>query len=256
MYDIFSIAGKTALVTGGGRGIGAMITRGFVEAGAKVYIASRNPEPGERLAEELKDAIGECIPLTADLSTLDNIHALATELSQRESKLDILVNNAGAAAMAPLDSFSEADWDAVMDVNTKSVFFTIQALLPLIRASASDQASARIINIASQNGVKTPDHDIYSYSASKAACIMLTRHLAKRLAKEHILVNSISPGPFPTDMIAPILDKAGDALAARNPLQRLGEPSDIIGAAIYLASRASAWTTGANIPCDGGGAQL
>jgi len=256
MENLFSVAGKTALVTGGGRGMGAMITRGFVEAGAKVYAVSRNPEPTERLAEELKGAKGKCIPLKADLSTLDQIQAMATELSQRESSLDILVNNAGAAAIAPLDKFSEADWDTVMDMNAKSVLFTIQALLPLLRASASDSASARIINIASQNGVKTPEHDIYSYSASKAACIMLTRHLAKTLAKEHILVNSISPGPFPTDMMAPILDKAGDAVRARNPLQRLGEPGDIIGATIYLASRASAWTTGANIPCDGGGAQI
>lgn len=256
MNDLFSVDGKIAVVTGGGRGIGAMITTAFVKGGAKVYAVSRNPEPSEKLARELSGEKGECIPLQADLSSLAEIKKLAATLAEKESKIDILVNNAGAAAQTPMDDFSEEDWDVVMDVNSKSVFFTTQALLPLLRAGTSDDFNSRVINIASVNGVRPPEQPVYSYSASKAACLMVTRHMAKHLANEQILVNAITPGPFPTDMMAPAIKARGDAIAANNPLGRLGGPDDIAGAAIFLASRASAWTTGAVIPVDGGSAQV
>jgi NAD(P)-dependent dehydrogenase (short-subunit alcohol dehydrogenase family) len=255
MQDLFNIRGKTALVTGGGRGIGEMIARGYVANGARVYIASRDGERIAALASELSTA-GECIALPADLSTLVGIEALATDLAAREAKLDILVNNAGAASMVALEAYDEAAWDQVMDLNAKSVFFLTQKLLPLLRASATPEAAARVINIASVNGLNPPEQDIYAYSSSKAACLMLTRHLAKRLARENILVNAIAPGPFPTDMMAPILARGEEQVRARNPMGRLGSAEDIAGCAIFLASRASGWTTGATIPCDGGAASL
>jgi len=255
MQDLFNIRGKTALVTGGGRGIGEMIARGYVANGARVYIASRDGERTAALADELSET-GECIALTADLSTLAGIEALATDLAARETRLDVLVNNAGAASMATLESYDEAAWDQVMDLNAKSVFFLTQKLLPLLRAAATPTAAARVINIASVNGLNPPEQDIYAYSSSKAACVMLTRHLAKRLARENILVNAIAPGPFPTDMMAPILARGEDQVRARNPMGRLGSAEDVAGCAIFLASRASGWTTGATIPCDGGAASL
>jgi NAD(P)-dependent dehydrogenase (short-subunit alcohol dehydrogenase family) len=158
--------------------------------------------------------------------------------------------------MVPLESFDEAAWDQVMDLNAKSVFFLTQKLLPLLRAAATPETTARVINIASVNGLNPPEQDIYSYSSSKAACIMLTRHLAKRLARENILVNAIAPGPFPTDMMAPILARGEEQVRARNPMGRLGMAEDIAGCAIFLASRASAWTTGSTITCDGGAASV
>jgi NAD(P)-dependent dehydrogenase (short-subunit alcohol dehydrogenase family) len=255
MQDLFNIRGKTALVTGGGRGIGEMIARGYVANGARVYIASRDGERTAALAKELSSA-GHCVALQADLSTLAGIEALAADLAAREARLDILVNNAGAASMVPLESYDEAAWDQVMDLNAKSVFFLTQKLLPQLRAAATSEGAARVINIASVNGLNPPEQDIYAYSSSKAACVMLTRHLAKRLARENILVNAIAPGPFPTDMMAPILARGEEQVRARNPMGRLGSAEDIAGCAIFLASRASGWTTGATIPCDGGAASL
>lgn len=255
MKDLFSIRGKTALVTGGGRGIGEMIARGFVANGARVYIASRDGARIAALADDLK-AEGECFAIPADVSTLEGVRALVDALAAREPQLDILVNNAGAASMAPIEDFSEQAWDQVMDLNAKSVFFLTQQLLPLLRAAAAEEAPARVINIASANGLNPPEQDIYAYSSSKAACIMLTRHMAKRLAREHILVNAIAPGPFPTDMMAPRLAVAADQVRARNPMGRIGTPEDIAGCAIFLASRASGWTTGATVPCDGGASSL
>ena len=255
MQNLFDIRGKIALVTGGGRGIGEMIARGYVANGARVYIASRDKDRIGAVARELSIG-GECIALPADLSTLSGIRELTDTLAAKEPKLDILVNNAGAASVSPIEAFSEEEWDQVMDLNAKSVFFLTQSLLPLLRASAAPEAPARLINIASVFGLNPPEHDGYAYSSSKAACLMLTRHLAKRLAREHILVNAIAPGPFPTDMMAQRLAVAGDQVRANNPMGRIGTAEDIAGCAIFLASRASGWTTGAAIPCDGGSAAL
>jgi NAD(P)-dependent dehydrogenase (short-subunit alcohol dehydrogenase family) len=255
MRALFDIRDKVALVTGGSRGIGEMIATGYVENGAKVYISSRKAEACERIAQELS-AKGRCIALPFDLSTMEGVEGLAAALGAREERLDILVNNAGAAWGAPIDDYPEAGWDKVVDLNLKSVFFQTTRLLPMLRAAASAETPARVINISSVNGIVPPELETYAYSASKAGCIMLTRHMAKRLARENILVNSIAPGPFPTQMMAARLAEGGDAIRAANPLGRTGTPQDIAGVAIFLASRASAYTTGATIPCDGGSAEV
>lgn len=255
MRNLFDIAGRVALVTGGSRGIGEMIATGYVENGAKVYISSRKAQACAETAARLS-RLGTCVALPFDLGTMEGITALARELAAREQRLDILVNNAGATWGAPIDEFPEAGWDKVMDVNLKGVFFLTQKLLPLLRAAAQPEQPARVINVASVDGMNPPRWESYAYSASKAGCIMLTRHLARRLAREHILVNAIAPGPFDTKMLEFALKSEGAAIRAANPLGRIGTPEDVAGVAIFLASRASAYTTGAVVPCDGGLAEV
>ena len=255
MKNLFSVEGKVVLVTGGSRGIGEMIARGFVENGAKVYISSRKAEVCDRVAEELSE-FGTCISLPFDLGGMAGIEGLANAIKERESRLDVLVNNAGATWGAPIDDYPEDGWDKTVDLNVKSIFFLTQKLLPLLRAASTAENPGRVINIASVNGIEPPTLETYAYSTSKAGCIMLTRHLAKRLAPEHILVNAIAPGPFPSKMMAATLAQAGDAIAKSNPRGRIGQPEDIAGVAIFLSSRASAYTTGAVVPCDGGSAEF
>jgi NAD(P)-dependent dehydrogenase (short-subunit alcohol dehydrogenase family) len=252
--DLFSIAGKTALVTGGSRGIGLMIARGYVEAGARVYISSRKADVLDEVAAELSKA-GECHAIAADLSTEAECRRLAEAIAARESSLDILVNNAGATWGAPLEQFDEAAWERALALNVKGVFHLTKFLVPLLEEAGSADEPARVINIGSIEGFKVPLLDNYSYSASKAAVHMLTRHLAKRLAPR-ITVNAIAPGPFESKMMAAVLDAFGEQIAANAPLKRIGRPDDIAGAAIYLASRAGAYLTGAVIPVDGGIASL
>ena len=250
MNDLFSVAGKVALVTGGSRGIGEMIARGFVDAGAKVYISSRKADVCDALAAELsKD--GECHSLPADLSTEDGCRGLAAALAEREPELDVLVNNAGANWGAPIEEFDEAAWERVLSLNVKGVFHLTKFLLPQLRAAGTQEEPARVINIGSIDGIQVPMLDTYSYSASKAAVHQLTRHLAKKLAPA-ITVNAIAPGPFESKMMKATLDAFGDQIAASAPLKRIGRPDDMAGAAIYLASRAGAYLTGAVIPVDGG----
>ena len=255
MRNLFSVEGKSVVVTGGSRGIGEMIARGYVENGARVYISSRKATVCDALADELSK-YGSCTSLPFDLSSMDGIIGLAAAVAEREPKLDVLINNAGATWGAPIDEYPEDGWDKTVDLNVKSVFFLTQKFLPQLRAAASAENPARVINIASVNGIEPPGLETYAYSTSKAGCIMLTRHLAKRLASEHILVNAIAPGPFPSQMMAATLAQAGDAIAAANPRGRIGQPEDIAGVAIFLGSRASAYTTGATIPCDGGSAEV
>jgi NAD(P)-dependent dehydrogenase (short-subunit alcohol dehydrogenase family) len=250
MTDLFSIAGKTALVTGGSRGIGKMIATGYVEAGATVYVSSRKAEACEELAAELS-SLGSCTALPADLSTEPGCRALATALAERESLLHILVNNAGNTWGAPFEEFDDAAWDRVLSLNVKGVFHTTKFLTPLLRAASRPDDPARVINIGSIDGIHVPVLETYSYSASKAAVHQLTRHLAKRLAPS-ITVNAIAPGPFESKMMAATLEAFGDQIAAAAPLRRIGRPDDMAGAAIYLASRAGAYLTGAVIPVDGG----
>ena len=254
MTDLFSIAGKTALVTGGSRGIGLMIARGFVEAGAKVYISSRKADVCEQVAADLSE-VGECIALPADLSTEDECRRLAGEVASRESSLDILVNNAGATWGTPLEQFDEAAWERVLALNVKGVFHLTKFLVPLLQEAGSAEEPARVINIGSIDGIHVPMLETYSYSASKAAVHQLTRHLAKRLAPA-VTVNAIAPGPFESKMMKATLEAAGDAIAASAPLKRIGRPDDVAGTAIFLSSRAGAYLTGTIIPVDGGIATL
>jgi len=255
MRNLFDISGRVALVTGGSRGIGEMIATGYVENGAKVYISSRKQSACAEVAEKLSKR-GTCIALPFDLGTMEGVAGLARELAAREPRIDILVNNAGASWGAPIEEYPESGWDKVVDINLKSIFFLTQRLLPQLRAAATAEHPSRVINIASINGIVPPEWESYAYSSSKAGCIMLTRHLAKRLARDNILVNAIAPGPFESQMMAKMLSDFGDHIRATNPRGRIGTPEDMAGVAIFLASRASAYTTGAVIPCDGGVAEV
>jgi NAD(P)-dependent dehydrogenase (short-subunit alcohol dehydrogenase family) len=248
--DLFSISGKTALVTGGTRGIGKMIAQGFVEAGATVYISSRKADACAEVAGELSK-LGTCIGLPADLSTEEGCRELAAELSSLVDHLDILVNNAGATWGTPLADFDEAAFEKVLALNVKGVFHLTKFLVPLLQAAGTVDEPSRVINIGSIDGIQVPALETYSYSASKAAVHQLTRHLAKRLAPE-ITVNAIAPGPFESKMMAATLEAFGTQIAASAPLKRIGRPDDMAGAAIFLSSRAGAYLTGAIIPVDGG----
>jgi NAD(P)-dependent dehydrogenase (short-subunit alcohol dehydrogenase family) len=250
MSDLFSIAGKVAVVTGGSRGIGLMIARGFVEAGARVYISSRKAEVCEQVAAELSE-VGECHAVPGDLSTQAECQRVAAAVAEREDRLDILVNNAGATWGTPLLEHDEASWDRVLDLNVKGVFFMTTALLPLLEAAGTADEPARVINIGSIDGIHVPILETYSYSSSKAAVHQLTRHLARRLAPA-VTVNAIAPGPFESKMMAATLAAAGDQIAEGAPLKRIGRPDDMAGTAIFLSSRAGAYLTGAVIPVDGG----
>jgi NAD(P)-dependent dehydrogenase (short-subunit alcohol dehydrogenase family) len=254
MSDLFSIAGKTAVVTGGSRGIGLMIARGFVEAGAKVYVSSRKAEVCDEVAAELSK-VGECVALPANLATEAECRRLADEVAAREERLDILVNNAGATWGAPLEDFDEAAWERVLSLNVKGVFHLTKFLTPLLKAAGTAEEPARVINIGSIDGLHVPAMDTFSYSASKAAVHHLTRHMGRLLAPR-VTVNAIAPGPFESKMMAATLEAFGDQIRAQSPLKRIGRPDDMAGTAIFLASRAGAYLTGTVIPVDGGLATL
>lgn len=251
MHNLFDIRGRVAVVTGGSRGIGAMIARGFLESGAKVYITARKAEE-LAMARDSFSELGECVAIASDLSTVAGVEAFAAAVSERERGVDILVNNAGATWGAPLEAFPEVGWDKTMNLNVKAPFFLTQRLLPLLRAAAVDGRRSRVINIGSVNGLAI-DREMqnFAYSASKAAIHHLTRHLALELAASGINVNAIAPGLFPSQMTAYMLE-GGDDLGAHFPIPRLGDMEDAAGTAIYLASRASEWMTGQVLALDGG----
>ena len=240
--NLFDLTGKVAVVTGGARGIGQMIAQGLVDAGARVYVVSRKAADG-----------GDVIAITADLSREEECVRVAAELGEREPDgVHILVNNAGAAWGAPLEEFPEAGWDKVLALNLKSPFFLTRSFLPLLEAAATAEDPSRVINVGSIDGMRVPEFDNFSYTASKAAVHQLTRVLAKKLGPRHITVNAIAPGPFPTKMMAALLEEAGDEMAASSPLGRIGRAEDMAGAAVYLSSRAGSWVTGTILPVDGG----
>ena len=246
MSGLFSVEGKVAVVTGGSRGIGLMIARGFVEAGARVVISSRKAAVCAEVAEELSK-VGECRAIAADLSTESECARLAAAIAEDERQVDILGNNAGATWGAPLAEHNEATWDRVLDLNVKGVFFMTKHLLPLLRAAGSAEEPARVVNIGSIDGLHVPSMETYSYSSSKAAVHQLTRHLAKQLAPE-ITVNAIAPGPFESKMMAVTLEAFGDAIAAGAPLKRIGRPDDMAGTALFPAPRLRAHPNGGALP--------
>ena len=248
---LFGLGGKTALVTGGTRGIGMMIARGLLQAGAHVVLSSRKADACEHAVAALS-AFGEVCAVAADLSRQDECQRLAADILARTDTLDILVNNAGATWGEPLETFPAAAWDRVLDLNVKSPFWMVQALLPALRKAGTQDDPARIINIGSIDGIHVSPMTTYSYSTSKAAIHQLTRVLAKELGPQHITVNAVAPGPFPSKMMAATLEAFGDAIAASAPLRRIGRDDDMAGIAIFLASRAGSYLNGAVIPVDGG----
>ena len=252
MENLFDIKGKTAVVTGGSRGIGYMIAQGFVEAGAKVYISSRKAEVCNQAAEELSKS-GECISIPMDLSKEEGAIALADAIKEKEDSIDILVNNAGATWGAPFEDFPESGWDRVLDINVKGPFFVTRQLLPLLKKAASDEDPSRIINIGSIGGWGTGGV-AFSYGASKAAIAQMTKNFAAQFAADRITVNCIAPGAFPSKMMAFITDDedARKAIESTIPLGRIGTPEDVAGLAICLSARAGAHMTGCVIPLDGG----
>ena len=250
--DLFDIEGKVVLITGGARGIGYMLAERFVEAGAKVYISSRNRENCESAASELSRS-GDCIALAADLSKVSEIERLVSEFESRQKFLNVLVNNSGTTWGDTLENFPEVGWDKVLSLNLKAPFFMIQKFLPLLESGAESTDPARIINIGSVDGLHTSIFDNISYSASKAGLHHMTKIIASKLAPRHLTVNTIAPGPFLTDMMQPMIDMMGvDAIESNVPLGRMGQSSDIGGVAIFLASKASAYITGVLLPVDGG----
>jgi NAD(P)-dependent dehydrogenase (short-subunit alcohol dehydrogenase family) len=251
--ELFGVAGKAVLVTGGSRGIGKSIAEAFVKAGARVYVCSRDEQSCKETANELS-AFGTCAALACNVSDTQDRRRLAEAVAQRENgKLDVLINNAGALWAAPLAEYPESGWDKVFDLNVKGSFFLIKELVPLLAAAGTHDVPARIINVGSIDGFHIPAHETYAYSSSKAALHQLTRHLAAQLAPRHITANVIAPGMFPSKMLAGTLEKKGlEAMVEPVPLKRLTGPSDMAGAAIYLASKAGAYVTGAVVPVDGG----
>jgi NAD(P)-dependent dehydrogenase (short-subunit alcohol dehydrogenase family) len=250
MKNLFDVNGKVAVVTGGSRGIGAMIARGFVENGVKTYITARKEEELHTTQRQLA-ALGQCIAIPSDLSTVAGVTAFAGAIAAVEDKVHILVNNAGATWGAEVDDFPESGWDRTMDLNVKGLFFLTQKLLPALRAAGTQDDPARVINIGSINGMTHPHMTNYAYSASKAAVHHLTRHLGADLARQCVNVNGIAPGFFPSKMTAHLLAFEAEA-SATIPRGRLGKAEDAAGTAIFLCSRASAWLTGHTIVLDGG----
>jgi NAD(P)-dependent dehydrogenase (short-subunit alcohol dehydrogenase family) len=250
---LFSVSGKVAVVTGGSRGIGLMIAEGLVSAGAKVYISSRKADVCDAAAEQLR-TLGSCVSIPADLSTKAGCDGLAAAIAEHEVKVHILVNNAGATWGAPLLEYPDDAWDKVLATNVKAVFNLTTALMTQLCAAADADDPARVINIGSIDGIRVPAMEAYAYAASKAAVHMLTRQLAHRLARDHVTVNAIAPGPFRSKMMAFVLDAEGgeEMVASGVPLRRIGRAEDAAGVVIFLSSRAGSYLTGAVIPLDGG----
>lgn len=250
---LFDVRGKVAVVTGGSRGIGAMIARGLVTNGVRTYITARKAEACDATAAELSE-LGACHSIPADLSTEDGLATFVAAFGEREDRLHVLVNNAGAAWGAPLGEFPAKGFDKVLDINVKAPFMLTQALLPRLRAAASAEDPARVVMIGSIDGIRVPVGDNFSYSASKAGVHMLARHLAHFVVGDHITVNTIAPGPFESKMMAYMLDVPGDREMVESvvPRGRMGSPEDVAGTVIFLCSRAGAFLTGAVLPLDGG----
>ena len=251
--NLFKVSGKTAVVTGGSRGIGEMITAGFLANGAKVYITARKAPALLEKAKELSELYGgECVAIPCDLSTLEGIESFTQQIEEKEEGIDFLINNAGAAWGEPFEIFSESGWDKVMDLNVKSIFFLTQKMKHLLTKRATLEDPSRVINIGSIDGLNVPAFPTFSYSSSKAAVHHLTRHLASQLVSENIIVNAIAPGPYPSNMLGSAVNSDYSEIEKRNPRKRIGSPEDIAGLTIFLCSRAGAYVVGETITSDGG----
>jgi NAD(P)-dependent dehydrogenase (short-subunit alcohol dehydrogenase family) len=249
--DLFDLSGKVAVVTGGTRGIGLMMARGLLQAGARVYVSSRDAEAGNAAVAELS-AFGTVASVPADLSREDACLRLADAVGEREERLHILVNNAGATWGEPLVTYPASAWDKVLDLNLKAPFTLTRAFLPLLEEAGTADDPARVVNTGSIDGLHVPPMHTYAYSASKAGLHHLTRVLARELGPRNITVNAVAPGPFESKMMAETLRLFGPQIAERAPLRRIGRPDDMAGVVVYLTSRAGAYVTGAVIPVDGG----
>jgi len=249
--ELFSVQGKTAIVTGGSRGIGKMIAAGFVENGVKTYISARKADACQATAKELS-AKGTCIAFPADLSTKQGRDAFVAEITAKEDKIDILVNNAGAAWGAPFEEYPDEGYDKVMNINLKAIFMLTRDLMPLLSHGATMDNPSRVINIGSIDGLRVSTMDNFAYGASKAGVHFLTKNLALRLGPKGITVNAIAPGAFESQMMNHTLSKFRDKIESENPLGRIGSPADMAGLALYLASNAAKYMTGQVIALDGG----
>ncbi len=256
--DLFNVSNKVVVVTGGSRGIGEMITSGFLANKSKVYITARKEEALVKKAEELSQKYDcECIPVNGDISNIEGIDALVKFLNDAEPDgIDYLINNAGAAWGANYDDFPESGWDKVIDLNLKTPFFLTQKLTPLLEKKGTSEDPSRVVNIASIDGLHVPLMETYSYTASKSGIIHLTKHLAKTLVSRNIIVNAIAPGPFDSHMLGKAVNFDYSFIAESVPRKRIGSPEDIAGLCMYLCSRAGAYTIGETITCDGGLAKL
>ena len=251
--QLFSVKDKVVLITGGSRGIGEMIAEGYIANGAKVYISSRKETEIKKTAQRLKESYnGFCEGITCDISNIEGVEDLLKKFTKMEKHLDVLVNNAGAVWGEPLESFSELGWDKVMDLNVKSIFFMIQKFLPLLKVNTKENCKSRIINIGSIDGINTPYYENYSYSIAKAAVHKLTKVLSAKLIKDKIICNAIAPGPFPSKMLGSAVDHDYSTISKKNPSNRVGSSQDIAGLTIFLSSKASEYTVGEVISCDGG----
>ncbi len=249
--NLFSVKGKTVLITGGSRGIGLMMASTFIKNGAKVYISSRNAEACKIVEAELSK-LGDCIAIPADLSTAEGQEKLVSEIKAREESLDVLINNAGANWSAPFKEYPEHGYDKVMNINVKPIFFLTQALLPLLENAASHETPARVINVGSIDGIRVATIDNSAYGMSKAAVHHLTKILSAKFAGKSITVNAIAPGPFPSKMTKSMLDQVQPMVEKANPMRRIGRTGDMGGIAVFLASDAGSFVNGAVIPVDGG----
>ncbi|RDW60910.1 NAD(P)-binding Rossmann-fold containing protein [Coleophoma cylindrospora] len=251
--SLFNVKDKVVLVTGGAKGIGRMISEGFVANGAKVYISSRDVKACEQACKEL-NALGKgtAHSIPADFYKLEDCARMVAELKKRESKLHVLVNNSGSNWGAPYDEFPDSAWTRVLTLNLTRVFTITQGVTPLLEAAASEGDPARVINIGSVDGVRVPSLETFSYSASKAGLHQLSRVLANHLGKRNITSNALACGPFESRMMAATLEKFKDNIVSGIPLGRIGSPEDVAGACLFLSSRAGAYVNGALIALDGG----
>ncbi|MGI6851621.1 SDR family oxidoreductase [Mesorhizobium sp. 1B3] len=254
--ELFSVAGKKALVTGAATGIGRMAATALARAGADVMIASRKGADCERVAGEINSlgGAGKTEGFAGDVSSEAGIAALVDEVGKRTDRLHILINNAGVTWGEPLETFPYHAWAKVLNVNVTGLFHLTRELLPMLGKAASDTDPARIINLGSVMGTQPLADDAYSYTASKAAVHHLTRTLASEFAQRRITVNAFAPGPFQSRMtaFATGTEEKAKHVGDHVPIGRIGAPDDIAGATLYLCSRAGSYVTGAIIPIDGG----